>query len=281
VRPTRARRGGPAAFSGNVAIVTGGASGIGRALVVALVERAAEVVIADMDGAAAEDLAAALRAGGGRAEAAAVDVREADRMAALIQETCRRHTRLDLLFNVAGIAPGGPLEACTVEDWRRTVAVNLGGVVHGALAAYPAMRAQGSGHIVNMASLGGLVPAPQVALYAASKHGVVGFSTALRSEARAHGVRVSVACPGFVTTDIRAHTAKTLGRRLAPAVDLAAGHRMAPEACAAAILRGVARNQGIIVFPTYARLAWWLYRLAPAVVTDLVNPRLARRLTGG
>ena len=123
-----------------VAIVTGGASGIGRALGAALVRRGDQVVLADVDGTAAEEAAERLRtAGPGTATAAAVDVRDADTVASLVDETAERHGRLDLVFNNAGIGIGGPAEELSPAHWDRAVDVNLRGVVHGVQAAYPLM----------------------------------------------------------------------------------------------------------------------------------------------
>jgi len=158
-----------------VAIVTGGASGIGRALGAALVARGDRVVLADV--AAAAEVADQLNAAGpGAATAAAVDVRDAAAVAHLVTETAEVHGQLDLMFNNAGIRMGGPVEELTVAHWRRAIEVNLLGVVHGVAAAYPLMLRQGHGHIVNTASLAGLVPMPGAAPYTASKAAVVGLS---------------------------------------------------------------------------------------------------------
>ncbi|HEX3947790.1 MAG TPA: SDR family NAD(P)-dependent oxidoreductase, partial [Acidimicrobiales bacterium] len=148
---------GPGAgrFDGQIALVTGGASGIGRALGAALAARDTTVVLADLDGPGARRVAGEL---GGSAEGAVLDVTDAEAVEALVRSVADRHGRIDLLFNNAGIGAGGPAETLSLADWRRVIDVDLYGVVHGVAAAYPLMVRQGSGHIVNTASLAGLVP---------------------------------------------------------------------------------------------------------------------------
>lgn len=143
-----------------VAIVTGGASGIGAALGRALVTCGDDVVLADVEHDAAAHLADNLTpAGPGTARAALLDVRDAEQVDGLVQEVHGVHGRLDLMFNNAGIGLGGEPEELTLEHWDRMIDVNLRGVLHGCRAAYPLMKDQPrGGHIVNTASLGGLVP---------------------------------------------------------------------------------------------------------------------------
>lgn len=249
------------AFAGKITIITGGASGIGLALGTALVQRGARVVLADVNGEAAQAAAHALSANGA-ATGVTLDVTNAASVDRVINETVAAHGRLDYLFNNAGIAALGDARVMTLSDWNRVVDVNLRGVIHGVSAAYPIMIRQGFGHMVNTASLAGLVPTPGGTAYATTKHALVGLSLSLRGEAAAHGVRVSVVCPGFIDTPIKDAThwlnadkdavMKSLPFRLYPA-----------DACARDILHGVARNRAIIVVTTHAKLAWLIYRIAP------------------
>src|SRR6266851_10472536 len=189
--------------SPRVSIVTGGASGIGRALSAALVERGGCVVIADLDETGAAQAVEELSvAGPGTLVAASLDVREAHAVAELVQRTHREQGRLDMLFNNAGIGVGGYAQELGLEHWERAIDVNLRGVVHGVHAAYPLMIEQGQGHIINTASMAGLVPSPGLTPYAMTKHAVVGLSLSLRVEAAAYGVRVTAVCPGVVETPI-------------------------------------------------------------------------------
>ncbi|MCZ2857242.1 SDR family NAD(P)-dependent oxidoreductase [Blastococcus sp. VKM Ac-2987] len=271
--------------------MTGGASGIGRALGAALVRRGDQVVLTAVEGAAAARAAEELTAvGPGKAGAAAVDVRDAEAVAALVTDTAERYGRLDLMVNNAGVGIGGPIEELALAHWDRAVDVNLRGVVHGVHAAYPVMLRQGSGHIVNTASVAGLLPNPGFTPYATTKWAVVGLSLSLRGEAASRGVRVSVVCPGGVdtpmldkgmpsdlpgvptleTTDIRAVITRLSG-----------GHLYSADALAADVLRGVDRNQAIIVAPRQARIMWRLMRLSPSLLVRLSAAMTARDSANG
>lgn len=253
------------AFGGKIAIVTGGASGIGRAVCEALGARGAVVVVANLAAEGAAAVARGIVERGGRAEAKALDVRDAEAVKKLVNDTAAAHGRLDYLFNNAGIAILGEERDVSLDDWRRVLDVNLYGVVHGVRAAYPIMVKQGAGHIVNTASLAGLVPAPGEASYAAAKFGVVGLSYTLRVEGAALGVKVSVVCPGFIDTPIltvspiRYATDRARMMALAPTP-------MAPEECAETILRGVEKNRATIIVTGHAKVLAWLQRMSPGLV---------------
>jgi len=255
-------------FRDKVAIVTGGASGIGRALCEELGQRGAVVIVADVNAERAQKVASAITTTGGRARAAHLDVSQAEDVQKLIDETASEHGRLDYMFNNAGIAMAGEVRDTSLELWRRIVDVNLWGVIYGTTAAYSLMVRQGFGHIVNVASLGGLVGSPTVTPYATAKHGVVGLSTSLRAEAADLGVRVSVVCPGHIQTGIY-DVATVLNANREDLFARIPFKGMDATQAARAILRGVARNQAVITIPFYVRLLWWLYRLHPALLAPL------------
>lgn len=264
------------------AIVTGGASGIGLALAAELVRRGVHVVLADIAGDKAEEEAGRLE-GRGSVVTAEVDVRDASAVERLVQDTHAERGRLDFLFNNAGIGVGGDTIELDLEHWNRAVDVNLRGVIHGVHAAYPIMIGQGHGHIVNTASLSGLVPAPMITPYAATKHAVVGLSASLRAEAAGYGVRVSVVCPGVIETPILDSTgpadlpivpsAARGGREMLVRL---AGRPYPASALADDVLRGVGRNKAVIIAPRRARVIWHVQRLAPSLVRGAVR-RLASR----
>jgi NAD(P)-dependent dehydrogenase (short-subunit alcohol dehydrogenase family) len=257
------------AFAGRVAIVTGGGSGIGAALVRALAARGAAVVIADVDKAGAEAVAGSVVAGAGRVSATVLDVRDADAVSALVQEVAAQYGKLDLIFNNAGIAVGGQVDELTLEHWNRVIDVNLRGVVHGVHAAYPLMLRQGHGHIVNTASLAGLVPGPGLAPYASAKHAVVGLSLSLRAEGASRGVKVSAVCPGFVDTPLLGRVNDGLPQTEtganAAALARQLGKLYQADPLAQDVLRGVERNKALIVAPRSARVAWRMARYAPGL----------------
>lgn len=246
-----------------VAIVTGGASGIGRAIAAALVARGDVVTVADVDTDGAAHVAEVLSKRG-LVTAAELDVTDGGAVKDLYEGVRKAHGRLDLVFNNAGIAIAGPAEGLTLDHWNKAIDVNLLGVVHGVHAAYPMMLEQGHGHIVNTASLAGLVPMPLGIPYTATKHAVVGLSMGLRAEGAARGVKVSVICPGFVDTPLLKNPNPGL-----PPTDLSEngsvpGRVYSAGALARDVLRGVDRNRAFIVAPASSRLMWRLVRLSPA-----------------
>jgi NAD(P)-dependent dehydrogenase (short-subunit alcohol dehydrogenase family) len=256
-------------FKDKVAIVTGGASGIGRALCEELGRRGAAVVPADINAEGAAEVASVIKAAGGRARPARVDVSQAAQVQKLVDDTVSEHGRLDYIFNNAGVAVLGDMRDMEVEHWRRALDVNLWGVIHGTMSAYRVMVGQGSGHIVNTASAAGLMPTPFLAAYSASKHAVVGLSTSLRAEAADLGVKVSVVCPGSIRTRMAATATYLKVNREALLARMADVKKMDASKCAQIILRGVARNKAVITVTGTVRLAWWLQRIHPPLLSSV------------
>jgi NAD(P)-dependent dehydrogenase (short-subunit alcohol dehydrogenase family) len=261
--------------SGKTALVTGGASGIGAAFVARLAEAGAHVWIADRQVESGERLARRLRRLGCTAHAIELDVRSPSSFQDAVDEVVKTSGRIDYLFNNAGIGVGGEVASYALADWTDVFDVNLLGVVHGIQAVYPIMLEQGRGHIVNTASLAGLISSPGMASYSASKHAVVGLSKALRIEARRRGVTVSVLCPGVIDTPIL--TGGAYGRPRPNSggrkefFGLPRGLRpMAPEPLADRALRAVVRGEATIVVPAMARASWYLERISPELSMRLV-----------
>lgn len=248
--------------AGQVAWITGGASGIGRAVGSALAARGARVWLADRDGDAAERAAAELRGRGLAATATSLDVTDAAAVTRAVDELVAREGRIDLAFNNAGVAVGGEIRDTPLEVWRRVLEVNLMGVIHGVHAVYPHMLRQRGGRIVNTASIAGLIPFPGGAPYAVAKHGVVALSTALRAEAHHFGVRVSVVCPGFIATPIY-DSAIYVNVDRAKVIDAIPVTPMPVERCAELIVRGVERDRRIILVGASAWMGWWFWRAFP------------------
>lgn len=255
-------------FNGKTAIVTGAASGIGRALCEELTRRGARVVLADLNEGLLEETVRALTGAGGEARAASLDVRDYEAVKKLVDDTVAEHGRLDFIFNNAGIAVGSEAHEQTIDAWRKVIDTNLYGVINGVAAAYPVMVRQGTGHIVNTASMAGLIAIPGEISYTTSKHGIVGLSGALRIEGALHGVKVSVVCPGFIRTPIYETAEMVKMNRDVVLRMLPKGSP--PEKAARIILDDVARNRAVIIPPRYARALWWLQRLAPGLVSRVL-----------
>lgn len=192
-------------LTGRVAVVTGGGSGIGRALAEALARAGAGVVVADIEEAAAAGVADALRAGGAEALAVRVDVSDLASVEALADRAFARFGRVHVLCNNAGVSTWGGLEAATHRDWQWVLGVNLWGVIHGLEAFLPRMIGKREGgHVVNTASMAGLIASQGLGVYNTSKYAVVGLSETLAKDLRPYDIGVSVLCPMGVETKIRA-----------------------------------------------------------------------------
>lgn len=233
-----------------VAVVTGGGSGIGRGICFALAARGARVMVADVDAAKAERVVEELRALGADAAAAATDVSSLASVEALAAATVDVFGGVDVVCNNAGVYVTGPVKALTPDDWRWVMSVNLDGVFHGVHVFVPLLVARGGGHIMNTASLGGLLPSSSA--YSASKAAVVSFSEILRRELAADGIEVSCLCPGAVRTDLAscdrlrpAHLADAGNRSGALAATIVDG--ITGEEAGEIAVRGILRNDALVV----------------------------------
>ena len=272
---------GTADLSGRTAVVTGGASGIGRSLCLLLGQRGARVHVADRDLPGAQDVADQVRAAGGTAVAHRLDVTDADAVQALADEVFAQGP-VDLLFNNAGIGHAGSVVDTTLEDWRALVDVNLMGVVHGLHAFLPRLVEQRPpAHVVNTASMAGLVPSAGMVPYATTKAAVVGLSEALDREVVRQGVRVHALCPGVIDTAI-VRTSTMRGEWVAKQAgvsELYASRGTSPDVVARAALDAVSRGRTLVPTPRYQVVPPWLVkRLAPATGSAL-SAQLTRRLT--
>ncbi|MFJ8360682.1 SDR family oxidoreductase [Streptomyces sp. NPDC093984] len=266
-------------FGGQLVLVTGAGSGIGRATAVAFAKAGARVVVVDRNGEGAARTAELARRGGARqAWAETVDVSDEQAMEKLADKVAAAYGVVDVLVNNAGIGLSGSFFDTTAEDWRTVLDVNLWGVIHGCrlFGKQMAERGQG-GHIVNVASAAAYQPSKVLPAYSTSKAAVLMLSECLRAELAGRGIGVSAICPGFVHTDITS-TARFVGvdaeeeRRRQKRTNLLYGLRgYRPERVADAVLRAVVRNQAVVPVTPEARSARLLSRIAPGVLRTIAR----------
>ena len=238
---------------GKTAVVTGGASGIGRALALRLAREGANVVVADLDTDGMEAVAAEGRGLGVKALAVRTDVSDLAQMEALAGRAFETFGAVHVLCNNAGVAIWGGLESATHRDWQWVLAVNLWGVIHGIEAFVPRMIARGEpGHIVNTASMAGLIASKGLGVYNTSKYAVVGLSETLAKDLKPYRIGVSVLCPMGVETRIRQsernRPASLRNERAAAAepVELI-GRSLPPETVADMVLAAIRANELYVI----------------------------------
>jgi NADP-dependent 3-hydroxy acid dehydrogenase YdfG len=189
---------------GKVAIVTGASSGLGESTARHLAQRGARVVLAARRTDRLDKVVAEIREAGGEAIAVATDVSKRDDLERLAIATVEAFGRIDVLINNAGVMPLSPIERLKVDEWDRTIDVNIKGVLYGIAAVLPRMQAQGSGHIVNISSIAGLkVFTPIGTVYSATKHAVRAISEGLRVEVGDSGIRVTIVSPGAIESELK------------------------------------------------------------------------------
>ena len=237
-------------LQGRVAVVTGAGSGIGRGIADALADAGARLVIADIEGRAAEAVAAAIRDAGHPAIARHVDVTDGDDIESLAEATIEAFGAVHVLVNNAGVMTMGPLAEATEADWNWLFEVNVHGMVRGVRAFLPHLRANAPAHIVNTVSMAPVAPRldGEMGIYTASKGAAIGFSEVLRAELADEEIGVTAVCPGPVATRLyeadRNRHARFGGRTGMEAP--ARAHRQQPDEVGAMVVDGILRNAGYV-----------------------------------
>ncbi|MGQ0625219.1 MAG: SDR family NAD(P)-dependent oxidoreductase [Sporichthyaceae bacterium] len=265
-------------MAGKRILVTGAASGLGRAIASAAVARGARVLLTDFDAAAGElarlELAERIREGGGdthRVAFLALDVRsDADWAAA--RGWCEREwSGLDILVNNAGVAAGGPIADIAMDDWEWILDINLKGVVRGVRTFIPVFAAQGGGQVINIASLAGLLNAANMSSYNVTKAGVVSLSETMRAELAPLGIRTTVVCPSFFATNLADRMRTTDERIDKLARDLISGAalpgpKLTADDVARKVLTSASKNRFWCLPHPEGRLLWTLKRHTPTAM---------------
>ncbi len=251
-------------------VITGAAGGIGRATAAAFAKKGAKLYLCDRD----EEALARTSAELGVAFHRKVDVSKREEMAAFADAVLDDGGAVDVLVNNAGVGLAGGVLETSLEDFEWVLSVNLWGVLHGVHFFVPKMVERREGHVVNVASVLGLIAGPGTAGYSTSKFAVVGLSESMRADLAPHGVGVSVICPGAIDTNIVKTTRyrmKNADAARSRVIDLYKKRAAGPERVADAIARAVERGTDVVPVTPEAHVGWWLKRFAPALAAPVAR----------
>lgn len=269
---------------GKVAVITGAASGIGRATAVALAREGARVAIADVDRAGLAETAKQVASVGGEVSTYLLDVSSREAVYAFAQEIEAQFGGADIVINNAGVAQVATVEELAYEDFEWVMNIDFWGMVYGSKAFLPQLRKKGAGHIVNVSSIFGLFAVPSQAAYNSAKFAIRGFTEALRHEMRGSGIQVSCVHPGGIKTNIMRNARflqsvqTTVREQAASGFDRLA--RTTPDEAALTILKGIRKNKPRILIGMDARILDWFIRLLPASYGKIMF-RVAKDGDGG
>jgi short-subunit dehydrogenase len=260
-------------LAGKVAVITGGAGGIGKALALECARAGMHVALADLNETGMREVASEIETLGRRALCVPTDVRNAGAIQALLDRTLAELGSCALMINNAGVFHAAPLVETSAAQYQRVIDINIGGVVNGSRIFAAHFVRQRQGHIVNTASAAGLLPMPGMSAYSLTKFAVVGYSLQLRWELAAHGVGVTVLCPGTVKTDI----ALREGVGFKPdAVEKLMQGAPGPQNLARKALRAVRRNRPLIRYGPEAYVMA-VFQLLPLWLLDPLGKFVARK----
>ncbi len=253
-------------FREKVTVITGAGSGIGRATALAFAAQGADLIIVDKEEDRIAEAAKEIEARGARVLARKVDVSDRTQVEDLAKYVIAERSRVDILYNNAGIGVGGSFECTSLEEWERIFSINFWGVLYGIRAFLPHMIERRYGHIVNTSSLAGLCAIPGMSAYCSTKFAVAGLGEALRAEVRRYGIGVSTICPGVINTRVVADGCMNLreesrANRQA-VVEFYKKFGWPPERVARAVLSAVRHNRSVVPVGPEAWIQWFGKRLS-------------------
>lgn len=261
-------------IKGKLALITGAAAGIGRALAIELAEQGADLLLVDVDRAGLAETAAVAGRSGARVETRVADLGLEDEVRRVADWVRGEYGRLDLLVNNAGVAYYGGTDEMSEPQWRRVLEVNLLAPLQLTHELLPCLLQSPQGHVVNMSSIAGLVAVARLAAYNATKFALVGFSESLRAEYGPRGLGVTAVCPGLVRTGIF-ETAMTGGGKTTPRFPR--WITIPPERVARRVVWAIRKNRGLVVIGGFAHLIWWVKCLFPRILDGVQQFRRVRR----
>ncbi len=250
--------------SGCTAVITGSASGIGRALAVSLAKRGCTLLIADLNEEGAGRTLEMVGQAGGTGEVFRCDVSKFEDVKRMADHCIDAWGRVDMLVNNAGVATAGIFGDIPIKDWEWIMSVNLWGVIYGCHAFIPAMKRQGSGYIVNVASAAGIISSPEMSSYNVTKAGVISLSETLKSELAPNNIGVTVVCPTFLKTNLLENMRYTDDFQrdfTRTAFDYA---KISPEAVAEMTIEAVEKDRLYVLPQLSAKMFWYSKRLSPS-----------------
>lgn len=265
-------------FQDRVAVVTGAAGGIGRAVSVALAREGCHLAISDVNEEALEQTAELIRAEGRRVCTHRVDVGDKQRLEAYAQEVMGEYGQVNILINNAGVAVGAKFEGHSMEDFEWIVNINLWGTIYGCHYFLPHLKAADEAHIVNLSSVFGIVGIPVQSSYCTTKFGVRGFTESLWTEMQNTNVGVTAVYPGGVKTDIARSARVADAETRAKGEAMIENARTTPEHCAQLIVKAIKKKMMRLLVGSDAHILDWLKRAMPTATQKLFRIRPERGL---
>jgi short-subunit dehydrogenase len=257
-----------------VVLITGAGTGIGRALSKELAGKGAVVYVTGLSVEECQPVVDEIAANGFNAFPAKLDVNQSEDWLAVLDQIKQLHGQLDVLVNNAGILYVGEFYDMDESYIEKLVHTNFTALSVGALHCFRIMKEQGHGLILNVSSMGGFSPTPTMAVYAATKHAVLGLTSALDLEGQAFGIRVRAVCFGLIGTEMIDNAEMKKGNA-STILDMLPVKPVTPEEATASLVKQLAGNSRVLFVPFYARITWWIYRLFPFMLNrggmDTIN----------